>query len=71
MLRGYDKDYHKDDILKHINMLKVPGESLLKYFVGSDSDRDENDIKIPFFQSSSQTPLFIPVKFCVAVSRMG
>lgn len=61
MLRGYDERYHKDDILKHINMLDLPGQWLLESIVGPDCDeRDENGnewTKETFFQK------YIPDKF--------
>ena len=55
LLRGYDDDYHKDDILKHINMLDLPGQWLLESLVLDpiSEERDENGkewTKETFFQ---------------------
>lgn len=54
LLRGYDERYHKDDILKHITMLDVPGQKTLEWLLGAGCDElDENGnewTKETFFQ---------------------
>jgi len=43
MLHGYDDDYHRDDILKHISMMDIQGESILNWLLDDNKEeRDEN-----------------------------
>jgi len=35
MFRGYDEDYEPDDVLNHIGMLDINGESILKCLIKS------------------------------------
>lgn len=42
MLHGYNTEYHKYDILKHITMLDLPGESTLAWLLTDSDQKDEN-----------------------------
>ena len=68
MLHGYNDRYHKDDILKHINMLDIPGESTLNYLLGPDcNEKDENGnewTKESFFSK------YIPNNFLKSRSKL-
>ncbi|KAL7537829.1 hypothetical protein ACHAXR_008113, partial [Thalassiosira sp. AJA248-18] len=44
LFHGYNNNYHRDDILNHINMLGIGAKSTLEWLVDGDSgEKDEND----------------------------